>query len=360
MSSATLRRLVAGVCVALTVSGCSALDGIRRPPPSPPVAPSSPPKVESFVPIEVLTPEVGVQGGFRLSTVQFTDARRGAALYTDCDTDLCSAVLVTTSDGGRSWTDRPHPRPEAPDQDLALGRDGTIVLTCDLDAWYVSRDDGATFRRSRHRDEPPAELHTLDGPYEMDGLDLVHWADGRPTRVIQPLAGELNAFVHRPGRDLWIAAVQDGRLLTAVSRDEGRTWTAQPVPAPAVAVTSAELLVSGDGGDVWLLGYPGAGDDFQAAWQLGAGGWNPVPADGPTRGRIYAAPLGRSLLAVSGDHVTGILAPDRGYGTVAWPAGAMRVLRDGTLLVTREPGAVFLGTGADLARRWVKIELPGA
>ena len=66
------------------------------------------------------------------------------------------------------------------------------------------------------------------------------------------------------------------------------------------------------------------------------------------------------MLAVSGDNTTGILAPGRSFGTIAWPVGEMKVLRDGTLMITPDQRKVFLGTGPDIARHWVKIELPDA
>jgi hypothetical protein len=314
---------------------------------------------------QVRTARVPVPPGYARSTVEFADAEHGAALFTRCAQNECAAVILVTADGGASWQARRHPQPVAVYHQLYLGRDRTIVLLAEPSSWYVSSDDSRTFAPPPDKEQPPVAYRTLDGPYEICcdahyGTKLRRWTDGKavgvPTKP--PVSGKLSAVAYRPGRDLWIAAISDGRPFTAVSHDEGRTWLVRPVSGPDEQVAMLQLQVSADGGDVWLLAVSFQSRDFSTVWQLGAGGWGRVPADGPADGQLSAAALGGGLLAVTGPAGSGVLRGGAPHAPLGWPGGAVRLLRDGTLQLNPASGiGIWLGTGTGIDRSWTQLVL---
>jgi hypothetical protein len=354
-------RAVASMLAVLALAGCSAFAGVRRDPPPPPAA------TVSAAAFEVRTTAVPVPAGYRRTTVEFSDAEHGAALYVRCSAPTggpndCAAVLVVTQDGGRSWQRRRHPEPDAEDHQLYVGRSGTIVLAAEPRGWYVSADYGRTFRTLPYQPLPVA-YRTLEGPYEIccDGGEPVlrRFFGDRPVPVATrpPIPGALVAVAYRPSWDLWVASLDAGRPYTAYSRNEGRTWTVAPVPGPDSGLQSLRLQSSTDQLDLWLVGDRDR-TSFPAVWALGAGGWKRPALRGAPSTYAATVAVGAGVLAVTGPAGTGLLTGSGRYVVTDWPAGGgLRALIDGTLLVTGERGEVWLGMGGPVQRRWAQLVL---
>jgi hypothetical protein len=361
MRSAAVRAVAGGITVVL-LAGCSVLGGVRRSPPSPPEPTMSATVVERRV------ADTPVSRYYSLMTVEFSDAQHGAALYARCSAptgshDECLAGLVVTTDGGRSWQGVEHPAPAAENQQLYMGRDGTIVLLAEPRGWYVSEDYGRTFRAEPYGRFPVA-YRTLEGSYEIccdgDAVPVLRRFVGErpvPVATPPPLPGALVAVAYRPSWDLWAASLDDGRPYTAYSRDGGRTWTVAPVPYPDDRLRFLRLQASSDQLDLWLVGDRDR-VTFPAVWALGARGWErPAPSGAPPTYAATAA-VGGGVLAVTGAAGTGLLTRSGRFVATDWPAGIwLRTLSDGTIQVTDDNGRVWLGTGSGLQRHWVELVL---
>ena len=371
------RRVALGLVAVLAAGagGCSVLGGVRREPP-PVSAPSPEPVAATAARRGPADAEVR-RGGLRIpsaweqQTVEFADAARGAALFVRCGVDdaaagsknACSGRLVVTADGGRTWTERPHPQPVAVNHQLYTGPDGTVLLLAEPQAWYESRDAGRTFRRIPYAAVPPPEYHRLLGEYqvccESDSRPrVVRYAGARaePVPVAPPLPGQLRAVTARPGTpELWAASIDGGAAFAAVSRDAGRSWTRSAVPGPPDGLQRLRLLVSADGSDLWLIGEREDRERFPAVWRWTGAGWQQMPAQGRPEAYRNAAATGAGLLAVTGP-AGGGLAGER-WTPTNWPAnGWIRLLRDGALEVSDAgDGSVWLGEGAGVDRRWARI-----
>jgi hypothetical protein len=313
-----------------------------------------------------------VPSGYRRMTVEFSDAEHGAALYVRCSAPTggyndCAAVLVVTQDGGRSWQRREHPEPVAENQQLYVSRSGSIVLVAEPRGWYVSADYGRTFRTLPYGRLPVA-YRTLEGPYEIccegGGIPRLRRFFGErsvPVATQPPIPGALVAVAYRPSWDLWAASLDGGRPYAAYSRDEGRTWTAAPVPEPDGGLESLRLQSSTDQLDLWLIGDRDR-ITFPAVWRLGASGWERPALSGTPPTYAATAAVGGGALAVTGPGGTGLLTGTGRYVVTDWPAGSwLRTLADGTLLVTDDThGKVWLGVGGATERRWAELVLENA
>jgi hypothetical protein len=361
-------RAVVGVALVFTLTGCSALDGIRRPPPAPPAS-------SSRATFEVRTARVPVPADYQQSAVEFAGARHGAAMYTRCavpkrrvgNHNDCSAILLVTDDGGRSWQRRVHPEPVADSQQLYVGFGGTLVLLAEPHAYYTSLDWGRTFKQSPYSEVPPIAYRLLGGPYEIccdaDPVPTIRRIDGgdQPDPVVvtrPPIPGSPGAVVYRPGRDLWVASVAGGRAYTAVSGDEGRTWTARTVPGSDGGLGFVRLQTPNDQSDLWLIGDRDR-TSFPAVWRLGTTGWQRLRADGAPAEYRSTAPVGGGALAVAGPLGTGQVTSDGSYRPTGWPAGDwLQELGDGTLFITDNlRGLLWLGPGGAAHRRWIQLVL---
>lgn len=361
MRCAAAPRAVASGLTVLVLAGCSAFGGIRRDPPPPPA-----PAVSATA-FEVRTAAVPAPSGYRRTTVEFSDAQHGSALYVRCSAPTgghndCAAVLVVTQDGGRSWQRREHPEPLADNEQLYVGRDGTIVLLAEPGGWYVSHDYGRTFRASPYGRVPVA-YRTLEGPYDIccagDAAPVLRrFAGERPVPVAArpPIPGVLVAVGYRPTRDLWVASLDGGRPYTAYSTDGGVSWTVAAVPEPDGGLQSLRLQTSTDQLDLWLVGDRDR-STFPAVWWLGARGWERPAFIGTPPAYAATAAIGGGALAVTGPAGTGLLTGSGRYVVTDWPAGdGLRTLADGTLLVTDDThGRIWLGPGGPTDRRWVEL-----
>jgi photosystem II stability/assembly factor-like uncharacterized protein len=345
-------RLVAAAVLVLALGGCSLVDAVRRPPPP---RPAAVPPVAEF---ELRSRTVRVPEGFRLQTMSFLTAHLGAALFTRCSLPKrrvgnhndCTARLFVTTDGGDSWAAREHPEPVADGHQVRLGPAGQIALLAEPRSWYVSPDGGRTFRPAAT--EPLAAEYQICCDQEPDREVL---RSGRPLRAAPDLSGPPASMLARPGRDLWVAAATG----TAVSTDDGRSWTTVAVPGRAPAATRVTLQASADNEDVWLLAGTAAPQAYPQIWQLDDGAWLPVEAEGHPADSISTAPVGNGALAVSTRAGIGLVAPGQQWQPTDWPArGHLRTLSDGTLLARDDlTGAWWLGSGGAGRRDWLKIEL---
>ncbi len=358
-------RGLASACAVLALSGCSVFHGIRRsPPPAPPqpvpaasvLAAAPPPR-----PFRLRSAVAPVPAGYRQGAVEFADLGHGAALFTRCrGTADCAAVLLVTADGGTSWQARKHPQPLADSQQLYVGVDGTIVLLSAPYAYFVSTDRGVTFRKFPYGTVPPVAYRALAGPYEIccdaDAAPSLRQAAGPadvPVATTPPVPGRLAAVAH-PGADLWVAAVAQDRVATAVSADDGHVWTA--VAVPDGSASSVQLLTAA--GDLWLIGDSDR-QSFPALWRLVAGVWQPVVVRNAPAAYQSAAALGAGLLAVSGPSGTGVVSAAGLYVPTDWPArGVLRPLGDGGLQLKDDvTGTYWLGQGAGAQWRWTELDL---
>ena len=249
-------RVALSAVLAFTLAGCSSIGSVRRPPPvrtpdapAPAEVPSAgPPTSGTWVvqrrpeAVDVRVVDVPVPADYDHHDVRFADATHGAVLFTRCGVadpaagtrDACAALLYVTADGGRTWQQRRHPQTVAAVQQILVGPDGLILLLSGPNAWYVSTDEGRTFRRYPYTPEPPvAHLPALGGEYQLccgDAPKLVRYAEGKVTAVpaAPPLPGKVTATVLRAERDLWAASVDRG---TALPRTEEPAYEEPRNPA---------------------------------------------------------------------------------------------------------------------------------
>jgi hypothetical protein len=336
IGAAILGTVMGGVLLA----GCSVGD-IRQPPPT--VAPATsaptvaPPPVVG-VPDSLRRVRIPVPGDFTQQAVEFGDAEHGYAQYVRCGTASltgdrsCTAILLTTTDGGRTWQARRHPRPTASDFQLFAGPT-LLALTAEPYGWYLSRDGGRSFAH-RPGDRPPPEFAEVNGA----GNAVTRGADGR----------------------LWRAGVRDGSAYAAVSTDRGRSWRPTAVPAPGGDLASVEVALSPDGRDAWLVGSHPDRAMFPRLWRMldGDDAWQVVPAAGHPERYGFAVALGFGTLAVSGEPGAGLVGLD--YRPAGWPVTtlSLRLLRDGTLIsVDAAGGSILTGAGVGTRRVWTRTVL---
>jgi hypothetical protein len=222
----------AGVVVLALLGGCSAIGPIRHEAPPRAVAPTveaPPPRAGSGVwvvqqrpgQVESRVATVAAPADFARSTIEFTDAKHGAALYTHCvgaastpsQPPSCEARLVVTADGGRSWQQRRHPQPRGADQQLYVGPDGALLLLSEPHGWYLSKDAGRTFAARPNGGAAPAFYHALFGRYQLDESGgILQWTGetSKPVPARPPLPGTLAAVALRADRELWAASIDRG------------------------------------------------------------------------------------------------------------------------------------------------------
>jgi CDGSH-type Zn-finger protein len=357
-------RAVVLVAAVGLVAACD-VGSIRRPAP---VRPPAPPSTRSTI-VEVRQARVPVPRSFHLQTLTFVDSARGYALFTRCGESsgkpICEASLAATMDGGRSWSPRRLPRSMAADHQIVVSDNGAVMLLADPYGWYRSRDGGLTFRRTGPADTPPDDYYTGSGRFLVWRSDngesrLMEYVDHhRQDLAVQPPLsdGPTDAKYDESGR-LWTVGIEDGKVVVALSRDEGRTWQRQAVAGPNGGLVSAWLEISAGGGDVWLLASTGP-YAFPMLWRLEGTSWAYRPAVGHPPDMLRIAPLGGGALAVSLRDGAGLVNGEDGdYADTGWPlAGAqLRVLADGTLMASSSvPGEIFLGLGHGVDRQWVKV-----
>lgn len=311
---------------------------------------------------------------YERSIVEFTDAVRGYAQFIHCgNPDAvsvpaldCSAILLTTADGGRSWQRLRHPEPLAKDHQLYAGA-GTLALLAEPHGWYVSADAGRTFRHEPVRaQQQPAAVRALNGRFQLccDGdspPQIGEWVGDRfrpvpaQRRLVNP-----TSVAYDQGR-LYVAGVAKGRVEASWSHDEGRTWRATVVSEPEGELSRVQLAVGR--GDAWLIGYgPDDPTVFPQLWRAREDRWEKVDVRRHPRRLTSVVPLGAGLLAVTGPSGSGMVSVGDGagvYNDVNWPIRDtnLRLLPDGTLLAGGSDGTAWLGSGLFGDWRWIKLVL---
>lgn len=344
---------------------------------------------------------VPVPAGYERQIVEFVDAEHGYAQFLRCGPDPsagpaqpgaeCAAVVVRTTDGGRSWQRLNHPRRVAANHQMYTGDADTVLLLAEPHGWYLSTDAGRTFRHrpANSRGTPPEYFGVIFGRYWQDYERENAWrivektGSGSAPLPAQPtLPGRPGAFEAGADGRLWAASVGDGRVYTSVSADQGRTWQRRDVPAPARGRPDrVRLVISADGRDAWLLGYSestgGTGGGGRSAvprmlrkdvglpeiWRFDGVGWTAVPTAGlpsPGPAAVYSfAAVGDGWLAVADGQGTSGYLSGTGYGGSGGGPRLtyVRALRDGTLFGYGDHQArrIWLGPGAGTERHWVEV-----
>jgi photosystem II stability/assembly factor-like uncharacterized protein len=184
-------------------------------------------------------------GASWVNDLTFYDSNHGWAVL-----GAFPAVILRTSDGGRTWSKTVPPAAE---------QLNGIICTDDRHAWAVG-----TSRAGGH----PLILATADGGR--------HW---RVQYAAQPVGGELDAVTFVDGRHGW-AVGHDGLILATTNG--GKHWATQPVgfdPGVLHHVAFADdlhgwattggypMLWTADGGRHWLvMKLPGVGYNAVAAF----------------------------------------------------------------------------------------------
>lgn len=355
--------VVAGGLVLLT-TGCSIGD-IRRPVPTRPPAPAP---TSPGGPHEVRESRVPVPADYVQQQVEFGDRQRGYALFTRCGAEPaaspapseCSAILLGTMDGGRSWRQLRQPRPVAREYRIRTWAGG-VLLFAEPYGWYRSFDQGDSFTHvSATADLRPLYPGSLFYRFEVDAetgrlVDREAEPPGPVPR--QPPLPNVSAVTYTPGRPLMAAGVQGGRPYAAVSPDEGRTWRQTPVPAQDGQLTAVRLEQSIER-DIWLLGYAADRTRFPRLWRYATDHWEAVSAIGHPERISDVEPIGIGMLVVIGPNGSGVVTVGR-YDDVGWPLGGdeIDVLSDSTLFSVHPDGSVWLGIGHEVERKWIKIVL---
>ncbi|HEX5543795.1 MAG TPA: hypothetical protein VFX60_19935 [Micromonospora sp.] len=361
-------RSAVAAALVLLVAGCSFGD-IRRPVPTPPAPPptSAPAQATPVDPHEVRRARVPVPSDFDQNYVEFTDIDHGYVLYTRCGTangvsrapvSSCTAIVLATADGGRSWQQLRHPRPVAENHQL-YAVDDDLLLLAEPHGWYISADHGRTFRHESRSSEVPAAYRSLFGRFQVEegSGQVVEWVDDRARPVpTQPPVPGLSSVAYVGGR-LFAAGMEGGRLYAAFSLDKGRTWHQTLVPTRDDEVFMLRVMPSSNGLDLWLVGYTGL-ISFPYLWRLDGYRWEPVAAAGHPERIGGLAAIGDGMLAVTGPSGSGVVVDGR-YDKVGWPLGSdhLRTLDDGTLFSVHPDGVIWFGIGYAAGRRWIKVVL---
>ncbi|GIF65245.1 hypothetical protein Ais01nite_32800 [Asanoa ishikariensis] len=355
------RIMMAAAVVLVLLAGCSIGDIRRKPPPPPTSAPAPTPEAE----FEVRHASIPVPPSYQLQNVEFVDQALGYALFGRCGSttgapgpgENCSAAVVRTEDGGRSWHQVYHPRPEGKSHQLYADR-ARLVLYVEPDGYYVSFDRGATYEYAAGDDNV---LRPIFGEYQAccdgDEKQRVVWFDGHgrptPTRT-QPNVPNLLAVASAAH---WLFAVgidDSGRPISTVSNDQGTTWRQVPVAGASGKLGSVRITVDRSGTYAWLIGQTDL-ISWPAIWFFDGQGWRPMSAAGHPERYTSAVALEDASLAVTTPQ-----RPGRVFGgafeKVDWPIGDcfLRVLPEGTLFCSA--GVVnWLGIEDFGERKWVRV-----
>ncbi|MEV4623361.1 hypothetical protein AB0J74_32210 [Asanoa sp. NPDC049573] len=354
------RIMVAAAAVLVLLGGCSIGD-IRRPPPSKPVVTTNPPA--TVAPFEVRHGDVPVPPSYQVQNVEFVNQALGYALFARCGSDgaapgpaeTCTAALVRTDDGGKSWHQIYHPNPDGKGHQLYADRT-RLVLHVDPDGYYISRDRGVTYEFSPKIND--AVRATMGDEYQVCCDDRAarvvrYGSDGRvrPTGA-QPDIPDLRAAasaVH------WVFAIglDRGRPIASVSNDQGATWRQVPVAGGGGQVEAVGVRVDHGGIFAWLIGQTDL-VSWPSLWFFDGMGWRPVSADGHPDRYTSSVVLEDASLAVTTPDGPGLVTGGV-FQSVDWPIDdcALRLLADGTLVCTAGP-VTWLGIGST-TRKWIRV-----
>ncbi|HEX5543213.1 MAG TPA: hypothetical protein VFX60_16920 [Micromonospora sp.] len=372
-------QVAAVAALVLLPAGCTVGD-IRRPVPTrPPQVSTEPTPAEpTFRPPlpadEVRRVKVSVPVDYLLQHVEFVDADHGYVLFVcgharaEADPN-CAAMLLATSDGGRSWRELRHPKPGGDRHWLRAN--GSFVALSSGDEQYVSVDRGRTFVRhaaSAALPEMVAERFGVccESPLkvaERDGAAFRELPNQPPIRGLTDVRYRVETVRTSEGKTkergtLWAAGLFEGRPQVAVSLDGGKTWRQSKVSAEYRGLSRVRFGLAPDG-DVWLFGYnTDNGMSLPKLWRVQGPDLVPVNAGNHPSEIFDVAAIGGGMLAVSGPHGGGVITPGH-YNDLGWPLHhQVNVLDDGTLLsVNGNDDNIWLGQGWGAERKWIKLVL---
>ncbi|SNT65017.1 hypothetical protein SAMN05421812_11991 [Asanoa hainanensis] len=356
------RIMTAAAVVVVLLTGCSVGD-IRRKPPPPPSAPPAP--TAEVVDFETRRGSIPVPPSYRLRSVEFVDQALGYALFGRCGStsdapgvaESCSAALVRTEDGGRSWHQVYHPHPEGKDHQLYADR-ARLVLWVDPDGYYVSFDRGRTFEYAAGDYDV---VRPMFGEYQAccdaDEKQRVVWfgGDGKPSPTkAQPDLPNVRAVasaVH------WLFAVgidDNGRPIASVSNDQGATWRQVPVAGASGKVGAVQIAVDRSGTYAWMIGQTDL-ISWPSLWYFDDNGWRPMGATGHPRDFTSAVVLEDASLAVTTPQGVGLVSGDA-FQRLDWPIGgcSLRMLPEGTLFCPHD-AVSWLGIEDFGQRKWIRV-----
>jgi hypothetical protein len=349
---------------------------------------------------EVRTSRLPLPAGMRLESTQFSDAEHGyafaiseplATISVDANTKVVRvrSALFATSNGGRTWTERRLPRPVLGGPYLSVPPSGTVAISA-MEGWYVSTDEGATFRHYPDPDTQPEDMRhrggnalwvsrdCTPGPcYEL--IEHVNGTDRHISTAGQAVPAP-EAATYGPDGRWWVFARDGDRISAAVSADRGATWQSRDVPAhPDLAGAPATLQAfrSSDGTDAWLAGSErgfGMGRagraarrakpvDLPAFWLLRGDQWVAQvgagrPPESTASMYTWVAAGGQAIL-VAGAH--GLAVLNAGWTPIALPEPVDRIwmIADGTLVagVGGSPMPTYLGRMSGRHLSWVQLAI---
>jgi hypothetical protein len=238
---------------------------------------------------------------------RFLDADGGALVRARCSADSCSYQLLRTSDGGRNWAvsavpGKPVTSAPLDDAYVVVLPGGQVVAEIQVDGDRPARrtTDGKSW--SEQNAQPLGVTSDVPGNGALVGWCSSNVDCAEPfLRVIAPNGSsksfgppppqltETISATRVPEGSLWIQGRDGvGRVVLAVSRDNGHKWTINRVPAPS----SSSVDLAGAGELVWALSLadPDTG---------GSGGTVPVEPGRKTRqSLLYSTNSGGSFDSV--------------------------------------------------------------
>ncbi|MFL5613131.1 MAG: WD40/YVTN/BNR-like repeat-containing protein [Gemmatimonadaceae bacterium] len=216
------------------------------------------------------------QKGVFLDAIAFWDAQHGIAISDPVDGHF---FVVTTNDGGTSWTRIPPARlPATLPNEAAFAASGScLTVSGETNVWIGT--GGGTTGRVYHSADRGRTWTAADTPIHAgsasSGVFSVAFRDGRRGVAV--------------GGDYQM--VRGGLPNVAITEDGGRTWRVAKGPLPVgylsavsfvpgssnvVAVGLAGTAFSGDGGESWLMvdsvAYNSVRFDGTAGWAAGQKG----------------------------------------------------------------------------------------
>ncbi|GIF50384.1 hypothetical protein DFJ67_2467 [Asanoa ferruginea] len=358
------RNLVAAAAAVLVLLGGCSIGDIRRPPPTPPPPTSPPATLAGF---EVRHGSVPVPPSYHLQNVEFVNQALGYALFDRCGStsaapgpaESCSAAVVRTDDGGRSWHQVYHPHPEGKGHQL-YAVDRRLVLHVDPDGWYVSNDGGVTYAHTPEGGPIPAAYRALSGEFQAccdsDKKQRVMRlrADGSlvPTKAQPPIADlrTVSSSVH------WVYAVGlvEGRPETWVSNDAGDTWRQVAVGGASGRLEAVHIDVDRGGTFAWMTGQTDL-ISWPSLFYFDGQGWRAMTASGHPDRFISGVVLEDASLAVTTPDRAGLVSGGL-FQWVDWPISDcfLRLLADGTLFCAAGPVS-WLGVAFGGKWTWIKV-----
>ncbi|GAA0230002.1 hypothetical protein [Cryptosporangium japonicum] len=239
---------------------------------------------------------------------RFRDAENGALVRAKCTADSCSYQLLRTSDGGQSWTastvpGEPVTSTPLDDAYAAVLPGGQVVTEIQVGADRPARltTDGKTW--PEHSAQPLGVTNVVPSNSALVGWCSQDADCAEPfLRVIGP-NGTSKSFGPPPPQltetvsatrvaegSLWVQGRDGvGRIVLAVSRDDGRNWTINRVPAPSAS--SVDLAGAGEVAWALSLAEPGVSG--------GTGGTAPSETGRRTRqSLLYSTNSGGSFESV--------------------------------------------------------------